>query len=297
MDNLKIGIGAGGQVRVLAATTTELVREGVRRHDTSPTASAALGRVLTGAAVLAAGIKDFDRLTIRFDGNGPAGSVVGEADNDGNVRGYIKNPKADAELTDAGKFDVRGIVGEGMLYVIRESGFEIGLKPDPYVGTVPIVSGEIAEDLAHYLLNSEQIPSAVLLGVLIGNTEPFVVAAGGVVVQMMPGANEHIVTMIEDTIRHAPHLTTVVRDGAGPEDLVSLVLGDIPYEIVESREIRFNCGCSTERAESLIRGLGRAEIESMLSEDKGAMMSCGFCNEDYEFDERGLEKILSSLDA
>jgi molecular chaperone Hsp33 len=295
MDKLEIGMAADQQVRVLAAVTTEMVSEGVRRHNTSPTASAAFGRVLTGTALLAASLKEFDRVTARVDADGPVGGIVGEADNKGNVRGYIKKPLADAPLNSDGKFNVSSIVGGGMLYVIRESGYELGLRKEPYVGSVPINSGEIAEDFAHYLLKSEQIPSAVLLGVLVNNKEPFVAAAGGVIVQMLPGANEHIITMVEDTIRHAPHLTSVVKEGAEPKDLAEMVLGGIPFDMIEEREIRFHCDCSFERAETLIAGLGKAEVSSMLKEDKGASLSCGFCNEVYNLNEAQLTELLEKL--
>ncbi len=274
-----------------------MVAEGVRRHQTSPTASAAFGRVLTGTALLAASLKDFDRVTVRIDANGPVKGLVGEADSAGNVRGYVRNPGADSDVIRGRKFDVRSIVGSGMLHVIRESGFELGLRQDPYVGSVPIVSGEIAEDFAHYLSSSEQIPSAVMLGVLINNEEPFVTASGGIMVQMMPGANEHLATMIEDTIQRAPHVTSVVREGAEPADLVSMALGEIPFEMIEEREICFSCTCSFERAEVLISGLGKEEVLSMLEEDKGALMNCGFCNEAYELDEENLESILSEMES
>ncbi len=198
-------------------------------------------------------------------------------------------------MTEEGKFDVRSIVGGGMFYVIRESGFDVGLAKDPYVGSVPIVSGEIAEDFAQYLLKSEQIPSAVLLGVLINNKEPFVAASGGVMLQMMPGANEHLVTMIEDSVRHAPQLTALINDGAQPSDLVEALLGEISFEMIESRDVLFKCSCSPEKAEQLVAGLGAAEVGSMLAEDKGATMNCGFCNEVYEFNESDLEGILEQV--
>ena len=295
MDNLEIGIGGDGQIRVIAAVTTEMVAEGVRRHETSPTASAAFGRVLTGTSLLAASLKDFDRLTVRIDADGPVQGIVGESDKEGNVRGYVRNPVASAELTNSGKFDVRSIVGSGMIYVIRESGFDLGLRQDPYVGSVPIVSGEIAEDFAHYLSRSEQIPSAVLLGVLLSNEPPYVTASGGVMIQMMPGANEHLVTMLEDTIGRAPNVTSAVNEGATPSELVSMVLGEIPFEMIESRDVRFRCNCSFEKAEVLISGLGAEEVQSMIKEDKGAVMNCGFCNEVYELDEEQLSSILNDL--
>ncbi len=294
MDKLVYGTAVDGTVRVMAAITTDIVAEAMRRHETSPTVSAAFGRVLTGTLMLGASLKEFDRLTVKIDCDGAVGGLVAEATNQGTVRGYVKNPHAELPPKANGKFDVSGIVGKGTLYVIRESGYDIGLYREPYVGSVPLVSGEIAEDFAYYMAKSEQIPSAVLLGVLLQNTEPFVTASGGVMIQMMPGANEHIATMIEDTIGHAPHLTSVITEGATPQDLLKLVLGVIDFEILEERAVAFSCNCSFERAVSLISSLGRTEVTSMLEEDKGAKMTCGFCNEIYTLDEPDLQKMLAS---
>ncbi|HEV8160395.1 MAG TPA: Hsp33 family molecular chaperone HslO [Pyrinomonadaceae bacterium] len=292
MDKLVHGTAADGTVRIMAAISTDIVKEAVRRHETSPTVSAALGRVLTGTLLLGSSLKDFDRLTVKIESDGAVKGIVAEANAEGRVRGYVKNPHAELPPNDDGKFDVKGIIGEGMFYVIRESGYEIGLHREPYVGSVPIISGEIAEDFAYYLAKSEQIPSAVLLGVLLQNQEPFVTASGGVMIQMMPGANEHIITIIEDTIRRAPHITSVINNGATPKELVKFALGEIDFEILEEKEIEFACNCSFERAVSLIGSLGKKEVEAMLEEDKGAKMTCGFCNELYTLDENDLRKML-----
>jgi len=293
MDKLIHGIVEGGAARVYAAVTTETVNEAVRRHGTSPTTSAALGRTITGAALLGASFKDFDRLTVKVECDGPVEGITAEATVEGFVRGYVKNPNAEVPAAANGKFDVRGIVGKGTFYVIRESGFDIGLRPDPYVGSVPIISGEIGEDFAYYLAKSEQIPSAVLLGVLLQNTEPFVTAAGGLMVQMMPGANEHVVTMIEDTVSRAPHLTSLINGGADANDLAKMAVGELDFEILEERAVVFKCNCSLERAKTMIAALGREEVESMLAENNGAVMTCGFCNEIYQLNADALEAILA----
>ena len=292
MDKLINGTAAGGTIRFMAAITTEIATEAMRRHQSSPTVAAALGRVMTGTILLGSSLKEFDRLTVKIECDGVVGGITAEATADGKVRGFVKNPLAELPPNGNGKFDVAGIVGNGMFYVIRESGFDIGLHREPYIGSVPIVSGEIAEDFAYYLAKSEQIPSAVMLGVLLQNNEPFVKASGGVMIQIMPGANEHLITMIEDTIRHAPHITSVISEGATAEDLVKLALGEIDFEILEEREIKFECNCSFERAVSLISALGRDEVASMLAEDKGAEMTCGFCNELYTLDENDLQEML-----
>jgi molecular chaperone Hsp33 len=235
-------------------------------------------------------------LTVKIEAEGEVGGIVAETNKQGTVRGYVRNPNVSLPTKDNGKFDVSGIIQGGMFYVIRESGYDIGLHREPYVGSVPIVSGEIGEDFAFYLAKSEQIPSAVLLGVLLQNTEPYVTASGGVMIQMLPGANEHIVTMIEDTINHAPHLTAVIKEGANAEDLLKLALGEIDYKILEEKDVRFECNCSFERAVSLISSLGREEVESMLTEDKGAAMNCGFCNENYNLEEAHLQQILDNYE-
>lgn len=288
-------MAADGQIRVFAAITTDTVAEAIRRHNTSPTVGAALGRTMTGALMLAASLKDFDRLTVKIDGDGPVGGITAEATPNGTVRGYVKNSVAELPSNEGGKFDVSGIVGKGTFYVIREAGFDIGFRPEPYVGSVPIVSGEIAEDFAYYLAKSEQIPSAVLLGVLLKNTEPFVAASGGVMIQMLPGANEHLGTMIEDTIKHAPHLTSVISSDTRPEELLNLALGEIPFEILDERPVAFECTCSPDKAKGMIAALGREEVESMIAENHGAEMNCGFCNEVYRLNEDDLKDILRTI--
>lgn len=294
MDKLIHGTAADGQIRILAAVTTDILREAARRHETSPTASAALGRVLTGALLLGATQKDYDRLSVKIESDGPIGGIVAEAAPDGTVRGYVRNAAAELPSKPNGKFDVSGLVGSGTFYVIRESGFQIGLHREPYVGSVPIVSGEIAEDFAYYLAKSEQIPSAVLLGVLLQNREPFVTSSGGVLIQVMPGANEHIVTMIEDSIRHAPHVTDLINEGAGPKDILQTLLGVVDYEILGERSVEFRCTCSHERAVGMSAALGENEVRSMLNDDGGAVMTCGFCNEVYRLGREDLQKILDT---
>lgn len=296
MDKLIHGTAADETIRFMSAITTDTVTEAVRRHQTSPTVSAALGRTLTGTLLLGTTLKEFDRLTVKIEAKGEIGGVVAETSKSGTVRGYVKNTDVDLPAKENGKFDVSGVIGGGMFYVIRESGFDVGLHREPYVGSVPIVSGEIAEDFAYYLAKSEQIPSAVLLGVLLQNKEPYVTASGGVMIQILPGANEHIVTMIEDTIKHAPHLTTIIKEGANAEDVLKLALGEVDYNVLEEKEVKFECNCSFDRAVGLISSLGREEVESMLSEDKGAAMSCGFCNENYRLEEAHLQQILDEYE-
>jgi molecular chaperone Hsp33 len=283
----------------MAAVTTNLVAEAARRHGTSPTVTAALGRTLTGTLLLGSSLKELDRLTVQIVSDGPIGGITAEANALGQVRGYVRNAEADAPLNGAGKFDVRAVVGSGMFYVTRESGYDVGLYRDPYRGSVPLVSGEIAEDFAYYLTKSEQIPSAVMLGVLLRarqDDSAFVSAAGGLIVQIMPGADEKTVAAIESSVSRMPQTTTLVREGARPADLLRTALGSIEFEILGERSVNFACSCSYERAVSLISSIDRAELESMLHEDRGALMTCHFCNSTYRLDEAALEEIIKAGD-
>ncbi len=295
MDKLIHGLAADATVRVMAAITTKTVREAVRRHKTSPTASVALGRTLTGTLLLGSSLKSFDRVTTKIEASGEIEGIIAEVIADGKVRGYVKSPFADLPQKADGTFDIAGIIGEGMFYVIRESGFDVGSHREPYIGSVPITSGEIAEDFANYLMKSEQIPSAVLLGVLLQSEEPFITCSGGVMIQMLPTANPNIAVMIEDTILHAKPITTAIKEGATAEDLLKMTLGIIDYEILGENDVKFECNCSFERAVQLISSLGKKEVTSMLEEDKGAKMTCGFCNEVYSLDENDLRKMLETI--
>ena len=294
-DALVRATAAGGQIRCMAAVTTEAVAEAVARHRTSHTVAAALGRALTGTLLLGAGLKEFDRLTVQFACDGPIEGITAEANAQGHVRGYARNPSADAPLNAQGKFDVSAVVGGGTLYVTYESGFDIGLHREPYRGAVPIVSGEIGEDFAYYLAKSEQIPSAVMLGVLVRareSGETFIEAAGGLIIQVMPGADERTVAAVESSVVETPQTTTLIREGARPADLLRAALGGVEFEVLEERGVSFACQCSYERAVSLVSSIEASELEAMLREDRGAALTCHFCNETYHVDEPGLAGIV-----
>jgi len=314
-DKLIHATAADNQLRCMAAVTTNLVGEACRRHRTFPTASAALGRTLTGGLLLGSGVKDLEKLTVHFDCEGPIGDIVAQADPYGNVRGYVSNPEADAmEMNERGKFDVRAVVGGGKLYVTRDAGFEIGLMKEPYRGMVPIVSGEIGEDIAYYLAKSEQVNSAVSLGVLMTvdgdrqndghnsaaqTTAEFsldhlrVAAAGGYIVQMMPSSDEKLVAELERNISRAPYATEMVRSGHSPIEMLQEVLGDFDLLVLEEKEPRFHCQCSRERALLIISALGGAEVEDMIEKDNGAELTCHFCNETYELSADELGELLN----
>lgn len=308
-DQLVHATAADGQLRCIAAVTTILVGEACRRHRTFPTASVALGRTLTGGLLLGSGLKDLEKLTVHFHCDGPIGNIITQADPHGRVRGYVTNPEADATaMNSQGKFDVRAVVGGGTLYVTRDAGFEIGLFKEPYRGSVPIVSGEIGEDLAYYLAKSEQINSAVGIGVLMtlnqandgADHEPQfsvdrlrVSAAGGFIVQVMPGAEESLIAQIERNIEQAPHSTDMIRAGLTPVQMLETVVGKLDLGVLEEREPRFECQCSRERALLIISALGRDEVEDMLEKDNGAELTCHFCNESYQLTAADLSGILA----
>src|SRR5262245_719672 len=317
VDKLIHATAANNQLRCMAAVTTNLVGEACRRHRTSPTASAALGRTLTGGLLLGSGVKDLEKLTVHFDCDGPIGNIVAQADPLGNVRGYVSNPHADAmSMNENGKLDVRAVVGGGKLYVTRDAGFEIGLMKEPYRGMVPIVSGEIGEDIAYYLAKSEQVKSAVSLGVLMtvdpahgnGNVAGStllseapefelerlrVAAAGGFILQMMPSADEKLATHLEHSIARAPSATEMVRSGLSPVEILKKVLDGLDLMVLEEKEPKFYCQCSRERALLIISALGHDEVEDMLEKDGGAELTCHFCNETYQLTGEELRSLLA----
>lgn len=294
-DHLIQATAADSTIRLIGAVTTGLVAEGCRRHRPSPTAAAAFGRALTGALLFGSSFKDLEYITLRFDCRGPIGGIVAEANAHGAVRGYIRNPLADAEPLLPGKLNVGAIVGRGMLHVIREAGHEIGLAREPYFGSVPIVSGEIAEDLAHYLATSEQINSAVGLGVYVdsdGAAGQVVTAAGGYLIQVMPGIEEETLARLEAQLARAPHVTDRIRDGASAEEMLLEAIGDFELTVLNRRPVVFRCSCSYERAINIVTALGEAEVADMLEKDRGAELTCHFCSEVYQLDEAALEAIL-----
>jgi len=288
-DYLVRAIAAGGNVRAFVAVTTDLVDEARRRHDTWPTATAALGRTLTGAAIMGATLKDKDEsLTLRFAGDGPLGGIICDSDEQGQVRGYVNNPHVDLDLNAAGKLDVAGAVGAGLLHITRQLALQ-----GVYTGTSEIVSGEIAEDLAYYLTKSEQTPSAVSLGVRVG-ADGAVVAAGGYLVQLMPATSQSDVEQLEINIGALGAVSMAVEQGMTPEQILASVLAGMDYEILERRDLRFACRCSRERALGALAMLDEEDLESMIKEDQGAELSCHFCGEVYRFSEEEIRSVRTA---
>ena len=278
MDQIVRAVSADGFVKISAITARDMVERARVIHDLSPTACAALGRTLCGASMLGELMKEDDAsLTIRVNGGGPAGSVIAVSDSSGCVRGYVQNPQADLPTRADGKLDVGGLVGrDGMLTVSRD----IGLK-EPYVGSVELVTGEIAEDLAQYMVESEQIPSAVGLGVLI-DTDKSVKAAGGFIVQLMPGAPENLIEKLETNILFMDQLTTVLSED-GVDAVISQVLFSLDPREAERHGVEYRCTCSRERVAEALRSVGEAELRSMAAEGRDAEVSCQFCDKVYHF--------------
>ncbi|MFZ5816739.1 MAG: Hsp33 family molecular chaperone HslO [Bacillota bacterium] len=285
-DYLVRAIAAGGNIRVFAAVTTQLVEEARRRHDTWPVATAALGRTLTGTALLGATLKDPDEsLTVRFAGDGPLGGIICDSDEQGQVRGYVNHPHVDLELNAAGKLSVAAAVGAGHLHVTRQLALT-GM----YTGSAEIISGEIAEDLAYYLTQSEQTPSAVGLGVRVG-PDGSVVASGGYLVQLLPATSESDIEQLEVNLNAFGSVSLAVEQGLTPEQILASILVGLDYQILERRDLHFACRCSRERALGALALLTSEELEVMITEDKGAEMTCHFCNEVYRFSEEEVRSV------
>lgn len=270
-----------------AVSAKDTVQRAKDIHKCTPTTAAALGRTLCAASMMGNLLKeDNGSLTIRINGGGPIGSIIAVSDSMGYVRGYVTNPAVDLPLRSDGKLDVGGAVGkDGMLTVSRD----IGLA-QPYVGSTELVSGEIAEDLTAYLLESEQVPSACGLGVLI-DTDLSVKAAGGFIVQLMPGAPDEYIDVLEENIFMMDQLTTILAED-GLEAVFEQVLKGLPYHIVDEDEVGYRCYCSRERVGDAILGVGEGELESMINEGKDIDVSCQFCDTVYTFTPDDLRKLL-----
>ncbi|KPN96180.1 Hsp33 family molecular chaperone HslO [Lysinibacillus sp. ZYM-1] len=289
-DYLVRGLGFNGQVRVFAARTTATVAEAQRRHDTWPVVSAALGRSMTAAVMMGAMLKGEEKITIKIEGNGPIGPMVIDSNAYGEVRGFVTNPHVHFDLNEHGKLDVRAGVGtEGALTIVKD----IGLR-DMFSGQTPIVSGEIAEDFTYYFATSEQVPSSVGLGVLV-NPDNTILAAGGFILQLMPGCDEETINEIEQHLATIEPVSKMIEKGYTPEQILEAVLGNGHLKILDSMPVEFKCQCSKERFGAAILGLGIAEIKEMIKEDGSAEAQCHFCLERYHFSKEELEGFIDEL--
>ncbi len=278
---------ADGQILAFAAVTSEMVEEARRRHHTSPVASAALGRTMTAAAMMGWQLKtNTDTLTIQVDGDGPLERIVAVANNQGEIKGYVHHPEVELPLNAKGKLDVGGAVGLGVMSIIHD----IGMK-EPYIGRTHLVSSEIAEDLAYYYTASEQIPSAVSLGVLVRKDQS-IWTSGGFILQMMPGASDETAEALQEIVTDFMPVTEYLAMGHTPEELLDVLLSDFGYHILEKQEIRFHCDCDRDRVTRALLSVGREELESMIEEGEPIEMSCHYCGEKYIFQIDEIKKLL-----
>ncbi|MCD8155237.1 MAG: Hsp33 family molecular chaperone HslO [Clostridiales bacterium] len=286
-DYIVRGAAADRQVRVFAALTTQMVETARCAHNTSPVATAALGRLLTGGAMMGVMMKgEKDLLTLQIHGGGPIQGITVTADSHGRVKGYVGNPGVMLPPNAQGKLDVAGAVGIGFLDVIKD----LGLK-EPYVGQVELQTGEIAEDLTYYFAVSEQVPSAVGLGVLM-NRDNTVRQAGGFIVQVMPNAQESVISRLEENVARISSVTTLLEEGHTPESLLEKVLDGFDLEITDRIDTCFSCNCSRERVEKALISIGEKELRELIAEGKEVEMHCHFCNTNYVFSIEELKNIL-----
>ena len=276
-DYIVRGIAEGGQIRVFAATTRNVVETARQHHEMSPIATVALGRLLTGGAMMGTMMKnDSDVVTIQIKGNGPIGAMTVTADSKGRVKGFVANPQVMLPLKD-GKLDIAGALGLGVLSVIKD----IGLR-EPYVGDTILVTSEIADDLTYYFATSEQVPSSVGLGVLM-NKDNTVEQAGGFIIQLMPDAKEETIEKLEARIKEVKSVTQLLEEGMTPEEILEHILGDMGLEILDKTPTEFYCNCSKERVAMAIMSVGKDEIDQMIEEGNPIEVKCHFCNTAYNF--------------
>ena len=285
-DYIVRSTAADSQVRAFAITAGELVEEARKRHNTSPVATAALGRLLAGGAMMGSMMKnDTDMLTVKVRGNGPLGGITVIADSKADVKGYVENP--DVMLPPKnGKLDVGGAVGIGIMQVIKD----MGLK-EPYIGDTMLVTSEIAEDLTYYFASSEQVPSSVGLGVLM-EKDNTVKCAGGFIIQMMPFAKEETIAQIEENLKNVTSVTELLDRGYTPEQILEELLGNVGLEITDTMPAQFTCNCSKERVEKAVASIGRKDIQEMIDEGKDIEVKCHFCNSAYNYTVEDLKRIM-----
>lgn len=278
---------ANSQIRAFAAVTTDVVETARKAHNTSPVATAALGRLLTGGAMMGTMMKgDKDILTLQIHAGGPLQGITVTADSKGNVKGYVGNPNVCIPANSKGKLDVAGAVGVGFMNIIKD----MGLK-EPYMGQVALQTSEIADDLTYYFATSEQVPSAVGLGVLM-NKDNTVRQAGGFIVQLMPFAEESVIAKLEENVQKINSVTNLLEEEHTPESLLEKVLEGFDIEINDRMDTKFYCNCSKERVEKALISIGRKELNELIQEGKEVEMNCHFCNTNYVFSVEELKEIL-----
>ena len=286
-DYMVRATAANAQIRAFAATTKDLAEYGRKAHNLSPIAAAALGRLMTGAVMMGTMMdEDNDLITVKIDGDGPMKGALATADKNGNVKGYVINPYVIMEPNAAGHLNVGGGFGEGTLTVIRD----MGLK-EPYVGQVPLYSGEVAEDLTYYFSKSEQTPSSVGLGVLVEREDLSVIAAGGFIIQLLPFADDETIDHLEENLKKFTSVTDILKAGKTPEELLGILLDGFDIEITDTVDLNFYCNCDKDRVERALMLIGKKELDEMINDNKDIELCCHFCNKKYTFTPEELVKI------
>lgn len=280
-----------GEIRAFAVTSKDTVETARQIHDTYPTATAALGRLLSAGLMMGADMKDDDDLiTVKIDCQGPIKGLLATADRNGHVKGYVSNPAVDLPPNDKGKLDVGGALDLGVLSVIKD----IGLK-EPYIGQTILITGEIAEDITYYYATSEQIPSSVALGVLM-NKDNTVRQAGGFMIQLMPGAGDETAEALEKKIGEIDGITSMLDKGMSPEDILTYILGDFGLRINERTDCSYRCDCSRERVLRALLSIGKKDLEEMIEENKDVEMECHFCGRKYTFTPEELKELVKEAE-
>lgn len=286
-DYIVRATAGNGSIRAFAATTRDLVQKAREIHHTSPVASAALGRMLTAAAMMGSMLKgEKDLITLQIRGLGPLQGIVVSGDCRGQVKGYVFNPNVEVPNKYPGKLDVGGAIGEGYLSVIKD----IGMR-EPYAGRIQLVSGEIAEDLTYYFAQSEQTPSSVGLGVLV-ETDTSIRRAGGFLIQLLPGVDEETISHLEKRLSTMPYVTDLLDAGKTPEEILEMLLGDMDLKILDTLSAAFVCNCDRQRVEKALISIGREELEKIIVEDGKANLHCHFCAKEYNFTKDELLRLL-----
>lgn len=289
-DYLVRGIVPSKNCRVFACQTTQLLEEARKRHGLWPTASAALGRMMSATLMMGAMNKNHEKMTVNINGGGPIGTMLATTNSDGKIKAFVSNPEVHYTYNDTGKLAVGVAVGrEGTLQVIRD----MGLK-EPFVGTVPLQSGEIGDDFSYYFMVSEQTPSVVSVGVLVNDTNE-ILSSGGFIIQLLPEATEDDIQYIEDKMKDFPPVSSLIHEGKTPEDILSMLFDDV--EILDSQDLFFECDCSKEQMKSALLTVGKDEIQKMIDEDHGCEITCHFCNTKYHFDEFDLQELLKEMNS
>ena len=286
-DYIVRATAGNGSIRAFAATTRDLVQHAREVHHTSPVASAALGRMLTAAAMMGTMLKgDKDLLTLQVRGEGPLQGIVVTSDSKAQVKGYVFNPGVEVPDLIPGKLNVSGAIGPGHMSIIKD----IGMR-EPYAGKIELVTGEIAEDLTYYFAQSEQTPSAIGLGVLV-ETDTSIRRAGGFIIQLLPDATDEMIDRLEKKLATIPYVSDLLDMGATPEDILQMILGDFDLKIMDKIPTTFYCNCTRERVEKALISIGKDELEKIIREDKKANLHCHFCSKEYDFNEEQLVALL-----